>query len=224
MLRRFLKTNDFRQLLRKSLERQVNLRTIRVASHQPVYVSGDSADIVYFIESGQIKLLMLSPEGKECLLAIHTAGDVFGELCLAGLNSRLEAAIAMKETVLKSIPGQVFLDCLDNHSLLEGFAQHLATRISEQQRIIATILTVDSEHRLGETLLLLARKLGKPNILSTRIEYKITHEDLSRMVGTTRPRVTHFLGRFRGLGLIEMSSDHHLIVNEKKLANYLNAA
>jgi len=224
MLRRFLKTNDFRQLLRKSLERQVNLRTIRVASHQPVYVSGDSADIVYFIESGQIKLLMLSPEGKECLLAIHTAGDVFGELCLAGLNSRLEAAIAMKETVLKSIPGQVFLDCLDNHSLLEGFAQHLATRISEQQRIIATILTVDSEHRLGETLLLLARKLGKPNILSTRIEYKITHEDLSRMVGTTRPRVTHFLGRFRGLGLIEMSSDHHLIVNEKKLANYLKAA
>ncbi len=224
MLRRFLKTNDFRQLLRKSLERQVNLRTIRVASHQPVYVSGDSADIVYFIESGQIKLLMLSPEGKECLLAIHTAGDVFGELCLAGLNSRLEAAIAMKETVLKSIPGQVFLDCLDNHSLLEGFAQHLATRISEQQRIIATILTVDSEHRLGEALLLLARKLGKPNILSTRIEYKITHEDLSRMVGTTRPRVTHFLGRFRGLGLIEMSSDHHLIVNEKKLANYLNAA
>jgi len=224
MLRRFLKTNDFRQLLRKSLERQVNLRTIRVASHQPVYVSGDSADIVYFIESGQIKLLMLSPEGKECLLAIHTAGDVFGELCLAGLNSRLEAAIAMKETFLKSIPGQVFLDCLDNHSLLEGFAQHLATRISEQQRIIATILTVDSEHRLGEALLLLARKLGKPNILSTRIEYKITHEDLSRMVGTTRPRVTHFLGRFRGLGLIEMSSDHHLIVNEKKLANYLNAA
>ena len=224
MLRRFLKTNDFRQLLRKSLERQVNLRTIRVASHQPVYVSGDSADIVYFIESGQIKLLMLSPEGKECLLAIHTAGDVFGELCLAGLNSRLEAAIAMKETVLKSIPGQVFLDCLDNHSLLEGFAQHLATRISEQQRIIATLLTDDSEHRLGETLLLLARKLGKPNILSTRIEYKITHEDLSRMVGTTRPRVTHFLGRFRGLGLIEMSSDHHLIVNEKKLANYLNAA
>ena len=180
--------------------------------------------MVYFIESGQIKLLMLSPEGKECLLAIHTAGDIFGELCLAGLRSRLEAAIAMKETVLKSIPGQAFLDCLDSDSLLEGFARHLATRISEQQRIIATLLTVDSEHRLGETLLLLARKLGKGDIRSTRIESKITHEDLSRMVGTTRPRVTHFLGRFRGLGLIEMSSDHHLIVNEKKLANYLNAA
>src|SRR5437667_12531275 len=197
MLRRFLKTNDLRQLLRRSLERQVNLRTIRVASHQPIYVSGDSAEMVYFIESGQIKLLMLSPEGKECLLAIHTAGDIFGELCLAGLRSRLEAAIAMKEAGLKSIPGQAFLDCLDSDSLLEGFAQHLATRISEQQRIIATLLTVDSEHRLGETLLLLARKLGKRDILSTRMEYKISHEDLSRMVGRTRPRVTHFRGRSR---------------------------
>src|SRR5213080_118723 len=168
MLRRFLKTNDFRQLLRRSLERRVNLRTIRVASHQPVYVGGETAETVYFIESGQIKLLMLSPEGKECLLAIHTAGDIFGELCLVGLRSRLEAAIAMKETVLKSIPGQAFLDCLDSDSLLEGFARHLATRISEQQRIIATLLTVDSEHRLGETLLLLARKLGKGDIRSTR--------------------------------------------------------
>ncbi len=129
MLRQFSKTKDFRQLLRQSLERQVNLRTIRVACHQPIYVGGDSADMVYFIESGQIKLLMLSPEGKECLLAIHTAGDIFGELCLAGLNSRLEAAIAMKETVLKSIPGQAFLDCLDSHSLLKicrGWSARLA--------------------------------------------------------------------------------------------------
>jgi hypothetical protein len=40
--------------------------------------------MVYFIERGQIKLRMLSPEGKECLLAIHSAGDLFGELCLSG--------------------------------------------------------------------------------------------------------------------------------------------
>src|SRR6266571_222262 len=98
MLRRFLKTNDFRQLLRRSLERRVNLRTIRVASHQPIYVSGDSAEMVYFIESGQIKLLMLSPEGKECLLAIHTAGDIFGELCLAESKVRQETAIAMEDS------------------------------------------------------------------------------------------------------------------------------
>jgi len=60
--------------------------------------------MVYFIESGQIKLLMLSPGGKECLLAIHVAGDIFGELCLSGLGARLETAIAMEETIIKQIP------------------------------------------------------------------------------------------------------------------------
>src|SRR3989449_5324691 len=224
MIQQTPEAERFKQQMRDSLRHETqNSRAVTIPRHTNVYTCGDQDEMVYFIETGQIKLLLLSPEGKECLLAIHSSGDIFGELCLAGLTSRLEAAIAMKETVLKSIPCQVFLDCLDSHSLLEGFAQHLATRVSEQQRIIATLLTVDSEHRLGETLLLLARKLGKPDIRSTRIESKITHEDLSRMVGTTRPRVTHFLGRFRGLGLIEMSSDHHLIVNEKKLANYLNA-
>ncbi len=224
MGQQFSKTNNFRQLLRKSLDAHVSLATIRVGKDQPIYVSGDSADMVYFIESGQIKLLMVSQGGKECLLAIHTGGDIFGELCLAGSISRQEAAIAMEDTVLKVIPCRIFFGCLSSHSLLEGFAQHLATRICEQERIIATLLTVDSEHRLGEALLLLARKLGKPDPQSTRIEYKITHEDLSRMVGTTRPRVTHFLSRFRGLGLIEMSSEHRLIVNEKKLASYLKPA
>jgi CRP-like cAMP-binding protein len=59
--------------------------------------------MAYFIESGQIKLLMLSSEGKECLLAIHSGGGTFGELCLSGLDARLEAATAMKTTTLQQI-------------------------------------------------------------------------------------------------------------------------
>ena len=203
---------------------QASPATIHVGKHRPVYINGDSADKIYFIESGQIKLLMLSPEGKECLLGIHTAGEVFGELCLAEPKVRQETAIAMEDSVLRTIPCETFFRHLSSNLLVEGFTQHLANRVSEQQQIIATLLTVDSEHRLGEILLALARKLGTPDPPCLRIEHKITHEELSRMVGTTRPRITHFLNRFRGLGLIEMSSDRRLVVNEKKLARYLNAA
>jgi CRP-like cAMP-binding protein len=83
-------------------------------------------------------------------------------------------------------------------------------------------MLVDSEHRLAETLLTLARKLGKANPGCTRIPQKITHEELSQMVGTTRPRITEFLRKFRGLGLVERSSDHCLVVREAELAAYLN--
>ena len=74
-----------------------------IPRHANVYNCGDQDEMVYFIESGQIKLLLLSPEGKECLLAIHSNGDIFGELCLAGL-ARHESATAMRETKLKKYP------------------------------------------------------------------------------------------------------------------------
>ena len=159
--------------------------------------------MVYFIERGQIKLLMLSSEGKECLLAIHSAGDIFGELCLSGLGSRLETATAMEETILKKIPCSQFLARLSRDSLLEGFVRYMAVRIADQQEVIANLVTVDSEQRLGKTLLQLARTLGKKAPYGTRIELKMSHDELSEMVGTTRPRISLFMQRFRNLGLIE---------------------
>lgn len=84
MMRDTIQADHFKQQLRDSLQREsLNASTIRIAKHDRVYTCGDQDEMVYFIESGQIKLLMLSPEGKECLLAIHTAEDIFGELCLA---------------------------------------------------------------------------------------------------------------------------------------------
>jgi hypothetical protein len=90
-------TDLFKQQLRESLKREtLNTRVFKIAKHANVYRCGDQDEMVYFIETGQIKLLMLSSEGKECLLAIHAAGDIFGELCLAGLGARLGTATAMK--------------------------------------------------------------------------------------------------------------------------------
>jgi CRP-like cAMP-binding protein len=177
--------------------------------------------MVYFIESGQIKLLMLSPDGKECLLAIHTSGDIFGELCLADLGPRMESAMAMEETTLRRIPCTKLFALLTNDSLLQGFVQYLVVRIADQQQIIANLVTVDSEKRLGETLLRLARKLGKKDIRSILIEHKISHQELSEIVGTTRPRISEFMQRFRRLGLIESTAEHYLIVKERKLTEYL---
>jgi CRP-like cAMP-binding protein len=215
--------NDFRQRLTASLRiDDGNSSTVCIAKHQAVYTCGDTAEMVYFIASGQVKLLMLSPEGKECLLAIHTAGDIFGELCLAGSVPRQETALAMEHTRLKRFSCPSFFRHLSENSLVEGFVRYLSTRVSDQQQVIANLITVDSEHRLGETLLRLAYKLGQADPRSIRIEQKITHEELAEMVGTTRPRVTSFLLQFRALGLIEVTPEHFLVIKEKKLTDYLS--
>jgi CRP-like cAMP-binding protein len=213
---------QFKQQLRDSLQREtLNSRAIKVARHTNVYTCGDQDEMVYFIETGQVKLLMLSTDGKECLLAIHGGGDIFGELCLTGLGARLETATAMKATTLKQIPCGQFFARLSRDSLYEGFVRYLAVRIADQQQVIANLVTVDSEQRLGKTLLQLARTMGKKDPRSIRIELRITHEELSEMVGTTRPRVSLFMQRFHNLGLIETNQDRFLVIKEHKLSQYL---
>jgi CRP-like cAMP-binding protein len=215
-------TDKFKQQLRDSLQREtLNSHAIRCARHTNVYTYGDQDENIYFIESGQIKLLILSSKGKECILAIHTAGDIFGELCLSGLGARLETATAMKKTLLKQIPSSKFFARLSSDCLLEGFVRYLAVRVADQQQVIANLVTVDSEQRLGRTLLQLARTLGKKDPRSIRIELKISHEELSDMVGTTRSRISMFMQRFHNLGLIETNKDRFLVIKENKLTAYL---
>jgi CRP/FNR family cyclic AMP-dependent transcriptional regulator len=223
MFEQSLPPDGFKERFHASLERErLNLPALRrVAKHQPVYMCGDTAETVYFIESGQVKLLMLSPEGKECLLAIYTSGDIFGELCLAEGSPRQELAMAMEDTTLRRVPFSSFFCHLSRNDLVEGFVDYLAARVADQQHLIANLITVDSKHRLGKTLLFLARKLGQPNSHSTQIELKITHDELAMMVGTTRPRITKFMQEFRARDLIEVTPDHFLIVKESKLSDYL---
>jgi len=223
MIQQAPQIDQFKQQWRQSLQRETaNSRAVKIARHQHVYSCGDQDEMVYFIESGQIKLLMLSSEGKACLLAIHSNGDIFGELCLSGLGARLETATAMKATILKQIPCAQFFARLSRDSLYEGFVRYLAVRIADQQQVIANLVTVDSEQRLGHTLLQLARTIGKKDPRSIRIELKITHEELSEMVGTTRPRISLFMQRFHHLGLIETNKERFFIIKENKLTQYLN--
>jgi CRP-like cAMP-binding protein len=222
MIQQTGQSDQFKQLLRDSLEREtLNTRAVKIPRHANVYTCGDQDEMIYFVESGQVKLLMLSSEGKECLLAIHSGGDIFGELCLSGSGGRLETATAMKATTLRQIPASQFLARLSRDSLLEGFVRYLAVRIADQQQVITNMVTVDSEQRLGQTLLQLGRTMGKKDLRNIRVELRISHEELSEMVGTTRPRISLFMQRFHHLGLIETNSEHFLIIKEEKLTDYL---
>jgi len=140
MIQQTPQADEFKQQLRDSLQREtMNSRAIKIARHANVYTCGDQDEMVYFIESGQIKLLMLSSQGKECILAIHSAGDIFGEIWLSGLGERLETATAMKA----KIPCSQLFARLNRDSLLEGFVRCLAVRIADQQQVIATISVVE---------------------------------------------------------------------------------
>ncbi len=177
--------------------------------------------MIYFLESGRVKLLLPSAEGKECLLAVRAPGDIFGELCLSGQTSRLETAVAMQDLALKQISYRTFLMNLKQESMLEGLIQYLAVRIAEQQEVIAGLTTEDSERRLARTLLQLGQRHGRSEDHGTRIGMRLSQEELSAMVGTTRSRIGIFLKKFRALGLIRLNEERCLVIEEAKLEDYL---
>jgi CRP-like cAMP-binding protein len=109
MIQQIPQLNQFKEQMQGSLLNETkNSKAIKIRKHNNVYTAGDQRETVYFIEKGQIKLVMASEEGKECLLAIRGAGDVFGALCLSGLGGRLETATAMEDCSLKEIPAASF--------------------------------------------------------------------------------------------------------------------
>ena len=97
----------------------------------------------------------------------------------------------------------------------------MALRIADQQQVIANLVTVSSEQRLGQTLFQLAQTTGKKDPRSSQVELRFSHEELSEMVGTTRPRISFFMQRFYNLGLIEKNTHRSFVIKEKKLTDYL---
>jgi CRP-like cAMP-binding protein len=195
---------------------------VNVRKNAHIYNCGDHDQSIYVIESGLIKTVMYAKDGKSCLLSIYGAGDIFGELCLFSLERR-ETAITMSASLVRRIPLASFRATLANEDILEAFLKLLTLRLSEQQQIIANMVTMDSERRLAAALLTLAKKLGKQHDTGISIEEKITQEELSVMVGTTRSRVGYFLKRFRAAGLVQRTPDCYLLINEQHMSRYLDS-
>lgn len=222
MIRHMLETDQFKKKLCDSLMKEMSTyQTINIVKHNDVYIGRDKEDLVYFIEVGQVKVLMRSLEGKECIVAIHSLGDVFGKFCIGRLDELAEKVIAMSNTQLKTISYTKFLAHLTKESLLEGFVKYLGVRLAEKKQVIANLLLVNSEQRLGKTLLQLAKCIGKKSSDGTIIELYISHSDLSEMVGTTRPRVSFFMRRFCNLGLVTMIKGRYMMIEEQKLSQHL---
>jgi CRP/FNR family transcriptional regulator, cyclic AMP receptor protein len=215
------KIYNFKLVIHDLICREPRLdRTIKVAQGAFIYSSGSRDAMVYSIESGQIKLVLFTPEGRKCVLAVHAAKDVFGEHCLSGELLRQESAMAMQDTHLHAIYYSDLLKLLKGESRLEELVQYLACCNAMQQEVIGSLLTENSEQRLAKVLLQLGTPPGTNNSNGQAIISGILQDDLAAMVGTTRSRVGLFLKRFRELGYIELNADHSLTIKSEMLEKF----
>lgn len=188
-----------------------------------LYNRGDQDSHVFLVESGQIKTFTVSHDGKDCLLCLYGPGEILGELCVLR-NGRTETASTMMKTQVHRFSAAELLRVLASKGMLEEFVCHEAMRIAEQQELITSFVTMNSERRLAVRILHLARQLGTVDPAGIRIQERITQEELASMVGTTRSRVGYFLKRFADAGFVRRTSESFLLVHEEGLVAYLNSA
>lgn len=171
-------------------------------ANEPVFSQGETADAVFYIQTGKVKLAVVSKRGKEAVIAILAEGSFFGESCLAGQLVRMSSASTVQHSKIMRVERPIMLDLLHKEpEFAERFLAYLLTRNIRMEADLVDHLFNSSEKRLARLLLLLANfgQESKP----IPVVAKMSQETLAEMIGTTRSRVSFFMNRFRRLGFID---------------------
>jgi CRP/FNR family cyclic AMP-dependent transcriptional regulator len=176
-------------------------RILKFKKGQVIFSQDEPGDDVLYIQSGNAKLTIVNPQGKEAVLAIVGSGDFLGEGCIIGNPVRLTTATAITPMNAMSIEKQEMMRVLHDEQEFAGkFIGYMLERNIKIEADLVDQLFNSSEKRLARALLILARygKKGAPETIVA----KISQETLAELVGTTRSRVNFFMNKFRKLGFI----------------------
>jgi len=186
-----------------------------------IYTQGDSCEHVLYIQTGGVKLSVLSKTGREAVVAMLEPGDFFGEGCLAGQPLRMGTATSITTSAILRVSKEKMVGLLHRqHAMSDRFISHMLSRNIRIEEDLVDQLFNSSEKRLARTLLLLARygKQDKP----FSVVPKISQQTLAEMIGTTRSRVNFFLNKFKRLGFIEYKGEIPLKINSSLLSVVLH--
>jgi CRP/FNR family cyclic AMP-dependent transcriptional regulator len=187
-----------------------------------IFTQGDLCEDVLYIQTGGVKLSVLSKTGREAVVAMLGPGDFFGEGCLAGQPLRMGSATAVVPSVILLVGKKTMVRLLHKqHAMSDRFIAHMLSRNIRIEEDLIDQLFNSSEKRLARTLLLLAR-YGKHETTPTRVVPTISQATLADMIGTTRSRVNFFLNKFKRLGFIEYTAEQPLKINSSLLSVVLH--
>jgi CRP/FNR family cyclic AMP-dependent transcriptional regulator len=194
---------------------------VQFARGDVIFTQGDSCKHVMYIQTGGVKLSVLSRSGREAVVAMLGPGDFFGEGCLAGQPYRMGSATALAPSAILFVSKARMQRLLHRqHAMSDRFITHLLARNIRIEEDLVDQLFNSSEKRLARTLLLLAR-YGQ-HVNPVRVVPQISQETLAEMIGTTRSRVNFFLNKFKKLGFIDYNGEFPIKINSSLLSVVLH--
>ena len=210
-----------RNLLEKISEGK---HVMSLSKGETIFSQGDNSDAVYFVQTGRVKVSVVSVTGKEGVLAILGPHGVLGSEALVGQSFRSNTATALEPSIVFRVEKRAMLRALSAQpDLSERFMALLLKRNIGLEEDLCDQLFNQSEKRLARVLLKLARPDESDGGPVARIP-NLSHETLAGMVGTTRSRITHFMSKFRKMGMVEYSKHlpGHVALKTERLTGVLS--
>ncbi len=184
-----------------------------------VYLPQDAADSVYVIAEGRIRLVSITPEGKEAIHAIFEPGDLFGELAILGSEPREEYAEAVVTSKVIAIPRESIDEVMRKNAQLSlAVTKLIGWRRKKLERRLRNLLFRSNRERLTGLLWELTERYGRRTDEGLLIDIKLSHQDLAGLIGVTRESVTLALGELQSEGMITIGRQRIVVLNVSQLA------
>jgi CRP-like cAMP-binding protein len=192
----------------------------RVSKFQFIYLPDESADYLYFLLKGRLKLGTFSAEGREVIKEILQPEQPFGDLALAGENQRSDFAQAMHEEVEFLAVRMTDFRALmqQNMRLMFSCLQHLNQRLSRVEERLASLVAKDARERIIDFLVESAQREGRRVGYETLVKHQLTQQEIANLTGTSRQTVTSVLNDLRKSNLIYFNRNSILIRDLQRLA------
>lgn len=166
----------------------------KYAKDEAVFHADEAGDVFCLIQSGSVKVTMISPEGKEIILTMLGPGDFFGEMALLDDQPRSATVVATEPLEVLTIFRNDFLQILaENFSIARKILAELSRRLRAASYRIESLATMDVYGRLARFFLDLARDQGKVLDNGFVAVTRPTHQSIANMIGTSRETVSRLI-------------------------------
>lgn len=183
------------------------------SKNEVILFEEDTPNYMYYIYSGRVKAVQISEDGKEHILAIHKAGESFGEMSLIDGKTSPATVMAMEESDIGLISRKDFEKyLLGNNKVLKQMILMFNTRLREAWLRLKVLSFANSEHRIRAVLKILGEQNGIKDPRGIVIPLKLTHKDIAAYASLTRETTTRLLDRFLRDGEIEILNNKNILL------------
>lgn len=190
----------------------VHLQVREFKKNAVILAEEETNEYMYIILKGSVKVVRLTEEGREIMLAIHQGGEFFGEVALIDSKTLPAMVMATEESLIATISKKQFFQLIaDNKKLLHVLLQILCGRLRESWNRVQMLSFTNASQRIRMLFLLLSGKYGKQSDDWTTLDIKLTHQDIANLTGLTRETATRIIDRFREDGEIQVQKNRYVL-------------